>query len=339
MAAAITFDNLAGYAIANPLAICESVLVANPTEVEALAAVFQAAGASAAESAMRALEAAQLAEAAAMIDDKTPVQLMAEVTATQASLDINSTQLDLIGGALSEVGGQIRATQAKLNVLLDGMYADIAAAASMYECAVTYDPVNDEALHTQCAQAALTSINTTASQTKTLVDAYDTFLTDHLGTLQADYGYVTPAALDDGAALVSNPVYQSLAAGMPGSSSSPDQVQQWWSERTDAEKVWLIDNQGTALSMMHGLPALVLDLVNRRELTDDTSSVDSQIAMLEAQKTSLLQTLGVSDASDVFDHPEIYASDPTAAAELAGILPVLGTLQIRQLNKIGRAHV
>lgn len=332
MAAAITFDNLVDYAVANPLTICEAVLVANPTEVEALAAVFWAAGASAAESAMRALEAQQLADAAAMIDDKTPVQLMAEVTATQASLDINSTQLGLIGGILADVGGQIRVTQTKLNVLLDGMYADIATAASMYECAVAFDPVVDEALHAQCTQVALASINTTAGQANALVDTYDAHLTGQLSTLQRDYGYVTPAALNDGAASASSPAYQSLAAGMPGASVAPHQVQKWWNERTEAEKVWLIDNKGTTLSLMHGLPAVVLDLVNRRGLTDDTSSVDATISMLEAQKNSLMQTFGVSDANDVFDRPEIYASDPAAAAELSGVLPVLGALRVRQLN-------
>lgn len=332
MAAAITFDNLVGQAIANPFTICESVLVANPTEVEALAAVFQAAGASSAESAMRALEAQQLAEAAAMIDDKTPVQLMAEVTSTQTSLDINSIQLDLIGGILADVGAQIRATQAKLNILLDKMYADIETAASMYECAVPYDPANGAALHEQCAQAALASINIAATQAHTVVNAYDAFLTDHLGTLQADYGYVTPAALDDGASLASSPAYQSIVVGMPGGSAPPDQVQQWWNERSEAEKVWLIDNQGAALSVMHGLPALVLNLVNRRELTDDASRVDSQVAMLEAQKTSLMQILGVSDTSDVFDHPEIFASNPGVADELAGVLPALAALKVRQAN-------
>ncbi len=332
MAVAITFQNLVGQAIANPLTICESVLVANPTEVEALAAVFQAAGASAAESAMHALEAQQLAEAAAMIDDKTPVQLMAEVTSTQTSLDINSTQLDLIGSILAEVGGQVRATQAKLNLLLDKMYVDIGTAASMYECAVPYDPANGAALHEQCAQAALASINTTATQAGTLVNDYDAFLTDHLGALQADYGYVTPAALDAGASLASSPAYQSIVVGMPGASAPPDQVQQWWNERSEAEKIWLIDNQGAALSVMHGLPAVVLNLVNRRELTDDASSVDSQVAMLEAQKMSLLQILGVSDASDVYDHPEIFASNPGVAEELSGVLPALAAMKVRQAN-------
>ncbi len=332
MAAAITFDNLVGQAIGDPLTICESVLVANSTEAEALAAVFQAAGASTAESAMRALEAQQLAEAAAMIDDQTPVQLMAEVTATQTSLDINSTQLNLIGSILAEVGGQIRATQAKLYILLDNMYADIAAAASTYECAVLYDPASDAVLHEQCAQAAVASINTTATHAQQLVQAYDAFLTDHLGTLHTDYGYVPPAALNDGASLAGSAVYQSLLAGMPGASTRPDQVQQWWNERSESEKVWLIDNQGAALSVMHGLPALVLNLVNRRELTDDASSVDSQIAMLEAQKTSLMRICGVSDASDVFDHPEIFASNPEAAGELAGVLPALAGLKVRQTN-------
>ncbi|PRZ41954.1 alpha/beta hydrolase family protein [Antricoccus suffuscus] len=332
MAAPITFDSLVGYAIANPLAICESVLVANPVEVEALGAVFRAAGASTAESAMCALEAAQLADAAGMIDDKTPVQLMAEVTATKDTLDVNSAQLDLIGGLLSEVGSQIHLVQAKLNSLLDMMYAEIATAASMYECAVPYDPANDAALHEQCAQAALASINTTATSVNAVVDGYDAFLTDHLATLQEDYGYVPPAALNDGAALGNDPAYVSLTTGMPGASAPPGQVQQWWNERSAAEKVWLIDNEGAALSMMHGLPALVLNLVNRRELTDDASSIDAQVAMVETQKASLMQILGVSVASDVFDHPDIRASNPGAADELAGVLPVLAALKVKQAN-------
>lgn len=330
--AAITFGNLVGQAIADPQLTCESVLAANPTEVEALAATFQAAGASTEQSATCALRAQQLAEAAAMIDDQTPVQLMDEVTATQDSLDITSAELYAIGAGLSEVGGRIRATQTVLHTVLDAMHAQIASAAAAYESGVSTDPASDALLDQQCTQSALAAINTAAVEAQSAVAAYDAFLTEHLGSLQTEYGYVAPSALDDGAAGVGGAAYAAVLATMPDASTSPAQVQQWWDERTYAQKVWLIGNRGAALSEMHGLPAQVLDLVNSRELTDDAAAVDYQVTALEAQKASLMDALGVADTDDVFEHPETAAQDPSAVAKLAAMLPVLAALKTRQAN-------
>lgn len=303
------YPALRARALRDPVARLPPVLTGDPRAIADLGAAFLvAAGEQEAAADLSGTAAATLG-AAVFLDDQAVVDPAAEVAMAEAASGASGARLTRLARSLLEVGERLAATGLRCCGLVETMYVDVASTRDHCQHAVDRTPpevvaADLDTIVEPYRLAAVGQVRTCDDAVRDTVDRYDEFLVTQLGLIHS-LGYVLPDGADIGVPTLA-------VAPVPGPDADPATVATWWAGLSAEQQAWLIENEGADLARTHGLPATVLDLVNRRLLADDAAVVQQEIDAVTAQ---ILQ-------------PGAETTWPSTSAALA----VLALLRRRQQN-------
>lgn len=330
MAAPITYRTVVAAAGGDPHEIALPMLTANASEVEALGTLFCSAADRTGDIEKWAIDGYGTAITAAVIADATPMDLMSEVVESQKTLDLGSGNLSLIGASMHEIAARIPLVQQQLAETITASHQVVALAIDAYEFGIAgqSDPVIIEQLKAQCWGGAVQQMSPIIEQIKTIVQSYDEFLTDRLSLLQKNFDYLAPKSLSDGAISADSAQMLNLTEQVPRATTSPGVVSLWWASLSVADQVALMSQSGSALAVLHGLPASVYNALNRREVTDELANPDER-KVAEAQyevDVFMAQYFPGLTPDEIFDGPksaELNGKYPQLAFELNALVTAL----------------
>ncbi|MEO6956110.1 MAG: alpha/beta hydrolase, partial [Antricoccus sp.] len=341
MAAPITYSTVVAAAGGDPHEIALPVLTANASEVEALGALFCSASDRTDDIEKWATDGYLTAITAAVIADATPMDLMTEVVESQKTLGLGNGSLSLIGASMYEIAARIPVVQQQLAENITAAHQVVELTFDAYEFAIAgqSDPLIIEQLGTQCWASAVAQMGPIVAQAEAIVQSYDEFLTDRLSLLRVNFDYLAPKSLSDGAGPARSAQMLHLIEQTPSPTTSPKVVSSWWASLSTADQVTLMSQSGSALALLHGLPATVYNALNRREVTD---MLVSPKELTTAQKVAKIDTFMATNfpgltPNEVLEGPKsapLMAKFPTRVGQLQTLMrEVAGTSSARVVQQ------
>lgn len=329
MAAPITYSTVVAVAGGDPHEIALPVLTANASEVEALGALFCSASDRTDDIEKWAADGYLTAITAAVVADATPMDLMSEVVESQKTLGLGNGSLSLIGASMYEVAARIPVVQQQLAEDITAAHQVVELAMDAYEFAIAgqSDPLIIEQVGAQCWDSAVAQMGPIVAQAKAIVQSYDEFLTDRLSLLQVNFDYLAPKSLSDGAGPAGSTQMLNLTEQIPSPTTSPKVVSSWWASLSAADQVALMSQSGSALALLHGLPAIVYNALNRREVTDILVSPKK---LTTAQKKAEIDTFMATNFPG--PTPNEVLEGPKSAPLMAKFPTLVGQFQTLMLG-------
>ncbi|MCV7103203.1 putative alpha/beta hydrolase [Mycobacterium palustre] len=276
----ISTPHLIAEAGGDPWAVYQSLQAGRPAQISDLAQAFHDAGRCTAESAAAFAEARRRFEASwDRVDGEHPINDLAELRRTIASLGIQSLQLPKIAVALENIAAALAEAQRSGADSISTLESQLQQVDSIVGPALHLD---DEALIHALEQQAIDDTVSALGQLRAQRRGYSEFLRRSLTALRTDgYDPTVLGAVDAAEA-------EELVA-LPTAGTIAVDVNRWWKTLSPEQQNRLVADHPPALGNLNGVPVTVRDRVNQAVMNDDLRRMQDLAA---ARGASVDEVLG-----------------------------------------------